>query len=142
MEKKFKLPNMEYRFSIQTKGQETELMWTGEFVYRRPTIGERSNIDLMRTRLCGDLLTLDPSIAYLNEARSHLYHTIKESPDWWKDTDYGGQMFDSNVILYLYEKVMTYEKDWKKKTLGGNPTDVEENNEKTIETGRSAMEVK
>jgi hypothetical protein len=135
MNKKYTLPQMELRFSIQMVGEESEINWAGDFMYRRPNLRERGMIEVMRTRLNGDLTTLDPDTAAFNEAISHLRFTIKEFPDWWKETDYGGSLYDGNVVLELFSKCMEFEVNWRKKVHGGDAEEVSDGTkEATLDT--------
>lgn len=118
MKQSFKLPNMEHRFNIQVVGEESAINWAGDFLYRRPTLQERAMIDVMRARLNGGFMNVDPDTNAFNESLAHLRFTLKEFPDWWKDTDFGGSLYDANVILHIYEKCMEFEANWKKKTFG------------------------
>jgi hypothetical protein len=129
MEKSYKLPSMDYKFSIQVKGSESQLMWTGDFMYRRPTLGERGKIDALRCKLNNDLTTIDPEIDILHSALAHLRYTLRESPDWWKNSDYGSNLYDTNVVIEIYNKILEFEKDWKKKILSGDSKDVESKDE-------------
>lgn len=121
---KYVLPEMEHKFSIQVRGEESQQNWVGDFVYRRPNLRERAAIDVLQKRMNGDLLTLDPDVMALNEALSFLRFTLKGFPDWWKDSDFGGGIYDANVVYAIYEKCMIFEADWRKKVMGGNPDDV------------------
>ena len=62
MQKKIehKLPNMEKKFSIQVKGEESKLVWAGDFIYKRPTLKERGMADVMRIATAGQ----GPQIAW------------------------------------------------------------------------------
>jgi hypothetical protein len=115
---KHKLPNMEHRFKIQLVGEESKVNWVGDFLYRRPTLQERAMIDVMRARLNGDLRSVDPDTNAYNEALSHLRFTLKEYPEWWKECDMGGSLYDANVILEIYGKCMEFEANWREKTFG------------------------
>jgi len=115
---KYSLPDMEFKFNYQGKGEESGINWTGDFVYRRPTLRERALIDVMAKRLGGDLATIDRDVAYYNEASAHLRFTLKEYPDWWKDTDFGGSLYDANVIMDLYDKILEFEANWRRKAFG------------------------
>jgi len=132
MEKRYKLPDMEYKFSVQFVGKESGINWVGDFTYKRPNINERSLIELMKTRLNGDLVTIDPDIAYLNAALAHLRFTLKSSPEWWKDSDFGGALFDTNVIVEIYKKCIDFETEWSNRVLSGKPEKVEEGHERSI----------
>lgn len=127
---KFSLPKMEHRFSIQVVGDESGMNWTGDFLYRRPTLFERSQIDVMRVKLNGDQTTLKDEVARFNEAAAHLRYTVKEFPEWWKDSDMGGSLYDANVIDAIYQKCTEFEAEWSKKLQGGKASDVEVGGEK------------
>jgi hypothetical protein len=128
---KYTLPDMEHSFEIQTKGEESQVNWVGKFLYKRPNLRERAAIDVMFRRLNGDLVSLDPDVQALNEALSFLRFTLKSYPDWWKDSDFGGAIYDANVIFEVYSKCMNFEADWRKKVMGGNPEDVRLEDENT-----------
>lgn len=123
--KKFLLPNMELTFNIQVVGDETKIPWVGDFTYRRPNLKERALIDVMWKKMNGDLTTIDPDTFAYNEAISHLRFTLKEYPDWWKEADYGGNLYDANVILAIYAKVLEFENKWREKAFGGKAESVE-----------------
>lgn len=116
---KYTLPNMEHKFSIQIVGEETGINWVGDFVYKRPSLQERSRIDVMRARLNGDMFTVDEDVKAYNEAISHLRHTLREFPEWWREADFGGNLYDSNVILDIYNKCMAFEAEWSERVHGG-----------------------
>ena len=138
MIKKYALPDMEHRFKVQVLGEESKINWAGDFMYRRPTLRERAQVDLLKTRLNGDLLTLDPDIVALNEALAYLRFTLKEYPDWWKDTDFGGDLYDANVILEVYNKCQDFEAAWRRRVMGGQPEAVEAGNGKIEESSLPA----
>lgn len=118
MKTSYKLPNMEHKFKLQILGEESQINWIGDFTYRRPTLQERAMIDVMRARLNGDLRSIDADTNAYNEALAHLRFTLKEYPQWWKDSDMGGSLYDGNVILEIYGKVMEFEASWREKTFG------------------------
>jgi len=99
MKKQYGLPSMDHKFSIQVIGDESGINWVGDFLYRRPTLYERTTIDVLRARLNGDLVTIDADVRAFNEAYAHLRWTLKEYPDWWKESDFGGALYDANVLL-------------------------------------------
>jgi hypothetical protein len=113
-----KLPNMEHKFNIQVTGEESKVTFVGDFVFKRPTLRERAMIDVMRARLGGDLLTVDPETRAFNDAIAFLRFTLKEYPDWWKDSDFGHNLYDGNVILAVHENCMKFEAEWREKVYG------------------------
>ena len=138
---KYALPNMEKRLKIQITGEESGINWTGDFLYRRPTLRERSMIEVMKSRMNGDMMTIDPETSAYNEAMSHLRFTLKEYPDWWKDTDMGGSLYDGNVVLEIYNKCMEFEAEWRKKTFGGKGEDVSQSKESRLDSEESSADI-
>jgi len=124
---KFKIPKMETRIEITLNGRETGVTYTGEFVYVRPTIGDRGRIDVMEKRLNGDLVSLNDETILLHQALSHLRFTLKEFPDWWKDSNYGAGLYDGNVIVELYNKCMEYEAKFLEKLHSKDGSELEGN---------------
>lgn len=120
-----KLPSMEFEFDLQVLGSESGVNWVGKFKYKRPSLGARSRIDVMRTRLNGDLENLSQEVRDFNEACSHLRYTLSDFPEWWNECAYGLELYDGNVISEIYNKCMDFEDDWKKKVFGGKAATVE-----------------
>jgi len=124
MKKKFTLPNMEFTFQIQSKGEETDINWVGEFKYKRPTLGARSRIASLRSRLNGDVETLEQEIEDFNHAAAYLRYTLTDFPQWWEDASFGMDMYDGNIISDIYNKCMTWEAEWQKKIHNPDPEKV------------------
>src|SRR3990172_773281 len=139
--KKYTLPQMDHVFSIQAVGEETGINWVGDFTYRRPTLWERSQIDVMRARLNGDMTTLDQNVATFNEAIAHLRYTLKESPEWWKEADAGGALYDANIVSIIYNKCMEFEKKWLEKLYSGKAEAVEANKNEVQDDKRQVTSV-
>lgn len=121
----YKMPSMEHRFNVNIKGDESGVVFVGDFLYKRPTNTEKVLIETMRARMCSDLLNINQEIFDFNIAASHLKFTLKEFPDWWKDSDFGGNLYDQNVVSELYKKVQDFETNFKKKLTSGDPKDVQ-----------------
>jgi len=126
MEKNYNLPDMTHTFKIQVKGRDSQINWAGEFVYKRPALGTRGRINVLRTRLNGDLETIDAETQILNEALAHLRYTLEKYPEWWSDTSFGFDLYDGNVISEIYNKCMDFEEQWTKRIHSGEPKTVEE----------------
>lgn len=120
----YKMPSMEHTFDIQIKGRETGINWVGKFTYKRPTLAQRSMIEAFRVKLTGDLYTVSENIQDMNEALAHLRFTLVKYPDWWKEADFGGSLFDYNVVMEVFGEVVKFEEEWKQKIHGGNPEEV------------------
>lgn len=122
---KFALPDMTFSFEIQSKGRETGVNWAGKFKYKRPTLGDRARIDVLRARLSGDIESLRPDVLDFVEAISHLRHTLTEFPEWWTNLSYGLDLYDGNVVSDVYNKCLEYEKEWQEKIFSGDASKVE-----------------
>ncbi len=109
-----KLPSMEFNFDINLKGQSTQTIYKGEFTYRRLSIGDQGKADVLRTRLNGDLSNVDPEIDRLHEMIGWLRFGIVSYPDWWRDSGFGSNLYDSNVLKDVYGQITNFEKKWVK----------------------------
>ena len=115
----YKLPSMEYRFEINIQGEESKVNYMGSFLYKRPSIGQKTLIEQMKSRLNGGLPNgINEDIALNNEAMAYLRFTLVEYPDFWKDSQFGFSLMDENVLLEIYNKVVLFEAEWRKKVYG------------------------
>lgn len=133
-----KLPDQSFTFDIQVLGKESNINWVGKFKYKRPSLGARSRINVMRTRMNGDLENLAQEVLDFNEAIAHLRYTLVDFPEWWTDSAYGLELYDGNVISEIYNKCMDFEDEWKKKVFGGDAKAVEVSDDPL---GHSAEEI-
>ena len=124
MEKTYTLPKMDFSFKFQGQGAETGINWVGDFKYVRPTLGDRSRIAALKTRLSGDQTLDDIEIIEFNHAVAYLRYTLKETPAWWSDATYGLELYDGNIVGAVYNKVMEFEAEWRRKIHGGREEDV------------------
>jgi hypothetical protein len=138
MEKKYSLPKMDFSFKFQSQGEETGINWVGEFRYVRPTLGDRSRIAALRTRLCGDQSTTDSEVLEFNHAIAYLRYTLKDAPAWWVDASYGLELYDGNIIVAIYNKVMEFEAEWKSRVHGGLEEDISDDADSIKESVRNA----
>ena len=123
---------MEHSFDINVNGKETGITYTGSFLYRRPTLGARSRIDVMNKKLNGDLTTLDENTYLFNEAISYLRFTLIEVPDFWRDADMGMNLYDSNVVVEVYNKCIEFESKFLEKLHGKAKTESDEEFEESF----------
>ena len=117
------LPPMEHTFTIKTEGSETGKIFEGTFTYKRPNLRTQSEIAKMKARLNEDLKNLDEDTAFLHGILSKLRHTLTNSPDWWKEEDFGYELYDVNVILDIYTECEKFEREWIEKVWGTEESD-------------------
>ena len=109
---------MEHSFSIDVEGSETKQKWTGKFTYKRPNLRIKSDISKMTARLNEDLKNLDDDMQFLHRVISNLRFTLTTSPEWWKEADFGFELYDTNVIFDIYREVQKFEDDYFEKLWG------------------------
>jgi len=129
-----KMPEMTTTFEIEVRGNETKSLFVGKFKYVRPTLGARTRIASTIARLNGDVENLNNfEIDQLNRSLAYLRHTIVESPEWWQNSLYGMELYDSNVVDAVYNKCIDFEEEWKLKVHSENVNDVMESKADAIE---------
>jgi len=106
------LPSMESTFTLKVNGSNTKQLWEGKFTYKRPTIGTQSEISKTTARLNEDLKNLDEDMQFLHRILAILKHTLIDSPDWWKNSKYGLDLYDTNVIFEIYKTIQDFEDEW------------------------------
>ena len=49
---------------------------------------------------------------------AYLKFVLIEHPSWWKEADFGYELFDMNIIESIYEKAVELEDAWVKAAWG------------------------
>lgn len=119
------LPDTEHEFSIDLEGETTKTSYSGTFKSRIPNLKMRAAVLKKQEELTGGV-TEDIILNNMTYMISHLRATLVEMPDWWKNADYGYELFDLNVVSEVYKKVTDFEEDWKNLIWGPKDSDVEE----------------
>jgi len=115
MKKIVALPSMECEFEIDVQGSETDQNFKGIFKYKRLTLGKRMEAAKMKCKLSEDLKTLPDDVLMYNEMVSELRYGIIEYPDWWKNSNFGLDLYDVNIITALYKEIQNFENEWEEK---------------------------
>ncbi len=125
-----KLPSMEFTFNLNIKGSITGEVFKGSFGYKRLSIGDQGKADVLKTNMNGDLVSIDLGVNKLHEMISWLRFGLIEHPDWWRESNFGIELYDSNVVTEIYNMAMDFEKEWKRKvTQNGKSTTKNSNSE-------------
>jgi hypothetical protein len=115
------LPAMEKTFIVDVTGNFSKKRHVGEFTCRIPGIKEQCLINKHKAYLNGDQPDqLDIGTLKIHHMISYLRYTITESPKFWKESDLGYGLFDSNIIEDVYNKVLDHENNWLKSVWGDN----------------------
>ncbi len=112
------LPSMEHAFSVDIIGEETQERFNGNFTYKRPSLGRRNEIEKMIVKLSEDLFSLSDDVKFFNRMVSQLRYGLIESPEWWVKSNYGLDLYDANVVIEIYKKVMEFETKWETEVYG------------------------
>lgn len=113
------LPSIENSFSISVEGNLTKEQFDGNFICKIPNIKTQAAIAKHKAMLNGGFDDgLDISTRNMHHMISYLRYTLTEMPKWWKDEDYGYNLFDINVVESVYYKVLDFEKAWYEEVWG------------------------
>lgn len=121
----YKLPSMSHTFHVNVQGKETKRIYEGQFTYLRPNLGTQCEIEKMEVRLNGDLKNISAGLSRFNSMCAHLFYTLTDSPDWWKESANGRNLYDVNVVEAIYEETAKFEKDWQTKVWGEDKEKIE-----------------
>jgi len=108
------LPKNESSFFLTVVGDTTERTYDGEFtVICVPNIMQRRAIEVEKTRFASDLKNPTDHLSGLAVCLSNLRVRIVKAPSWWNDSNGGSDLLDENVLVVLYDKVMSQEDEWR-----------------------------
>jgi len=117
------LPSFTKEIEINTIGNITNQEYNGKFTYKIPNTRARSNISKLEARM-NEGLTLDQTTSILHYMLAYLRFTILEDesehilPKWWQESDYGYDLYDTNVVTELYLECNEYENEFNEKVFG------------------------
>ena len=125
------LPSLEHTFEMPNlKGKVTGRVYSGNFTFKRLSIGDKGRAEVLRAKLNGDLKSIDPEIDILHDMLSFLRYGLILFPDWWRECGFGLELYDINVIEFLYKEVMDFEAKWLKGISDDSDRRPEENSSK------------
>ena len=109
------LPKKEKTIDFEAIGESTGFDYKGSFTIKCIlTMAEKHQMEVEKSRLMADLRNptidlLEMAIS-LSEARAR----IIQGPAWWKESNYGQDLLDSEVLITLANKCLNEETEWKK----------------------------
>lgn len=120
------VPSPVFEVSVDVEGNITKHKYAGNFKYRVPNLKIRAAIEKEKARLNEGLdKQLDESILDFHSMYSYLKHTLSETPEWWKSSNSGYDLYDSNVLIALYLKAVDCEASWLKDIWGSSESEAE-----------------
>jgi len=108
------LPKNERSFSISLEGDTTSEKFEGQFVAKCVlTMAEKHSKELEKTRILADYANPSASLAGIAEILSTIRTKLIKWPDWWANLDHGSKILDENIIILIYDQILSLERDWK-----------------------------
>ena len=104
------LPLMEHTFTMSLKGADSQRTFTGEFIYKRLNVKNRLECQKWYAQQIENID--DDSLMAVYNMLAVLRFGITKGPDWWDGSDKGLELYDMNVISYIFEEVMKFEQKW------------------------------
>ena len=118
------LPSMQHSFSVSVKGDDTNQLYEGRCVYKRPN--HRTKLEIMQNfeRLVGpEKDKLPETMSLLMYMISFIKHTLIECPDWLKESNYGEEGYDTSVIEEIFINCQKFEEEYVKKVFPDGKSD-------------------
>lgn len=108
------LPKTNPFFEIKNiVGETTKQEYSGKFVCKIPNLRIQAQIDKYFRFLNGGMdATLDKRTLNLHRMASYCKFTLIEAEDWFRDTDYGLDLYDENVLEEVYNNILEKEEEW------------------------------
>ena len=97
-----------YAFDLDVEGEHGK-RWTGSFVFRVPTVGQKIEIGHLKSTFLpnGSVQGIgsETLAAGFAEMVAYLSITLTKYPDWWKPLD----MYDPNPLAEVFKEAIEYE---------------------------------
>ena len=107
------LPKNDHSFSFSEKGERTKKTYEGQFTVKcLLTMEEIRQVGLKLDLFNGGSKTLPGLVALLNRAFAELSVRIIKAPSWWTDSNDGRDLFDTNVVLEVFNSAINAEQVW------------------------------
>lgn len=105
---------MDFSFEIDIVGQSTKKHYKGSFTYSRPNILTNYKISKTFKDLLGSegFKDVTDEEAVYPMMLSMIRHSFIQFPDWWKESNYGFELRDQNVIDFISNKILEFETEW------------------------------
>jgi len=107
------LPKNDHSFTFSEKGERTRKTYEGQFTVKcLLSMEEIRQAGIKLDLLNGGSRTLPGGVALLNRAFAELSVRIIKAPSWWTDSNEGRELFDTNVVLEVFNKAIDAERVW------------------------------
>lgn len=107
------LSNNEHKFYFKSKGDVTGQPFEGDFVVKCVLNNmEQVEVGIRTDRYNAGSMTINPAHALINRTIAELEMRVIEAPTWWKESDYGRTLYDTNILYEVFAKTMEGQKIW------------------------------
>lgn len=108
------LPKENPYFVLQpTEGDITKHSYFGDFECKIPNLRIVGQIDKYYRFLNGGMdATLDRQTLKLHKMTAYCKFTLTKYPEWFLESDFGLDLYDSNVLEAVYNHITTKEEEW------------------------------
>lgn len=110
------IPSREHTFYFKDKGERTRKTFEGTFTVKALlTQQEIVDVGMLLDQYNRGSKTLPQGVALLNRAFAELDVRIVKSPSFWKDSNEGRDLLDTNIVFGIYKAAMDAETEYDKK---------------------------
>lgn len=98
-----------FDFSVDLIGDSTDERFVGDFSSKqRLSHRDQMQKDVLKRGLVGaDAQNASQDTLVRAEMFAHLSVSLQKAPSWWRENGNGLDLFDDNVLLAVYDKVVT-----------------------------------
>ena len=99
------------QIDIDEQSPDGRRRYKGVFVFKVPTLGDRSDIAALKTRYLQQLTNVGPEGVAVAEMLAYLAVTVnlEKAPEWWKKSKLGMDLYDYAPVVALYGRCREYE---------------------------------
>lgn len=120
------LPTKNPYFSIDLEGELTKKHYEGDFETSIPNIRTQTLISKYKAFLNGGFdKVLDASTLNIHHMVAYCKTCLEVYPEWFKDSEFGLELYDLNVLDSVYEGILEKEREWYD-SVHGTEEDTEE----------------
>lgn len=110
------LDNNERTVVFSSLGERSQKKYEGKFTFKCLLSNlEQVEVALRTDRYNGGSQTIAPAKALISRAIAELEIRITDyqrCPSWFRDSDYGRHLVDTNVLFDLFQEAMKAEREW------------------------------
>jgi uncharacterized ion transporter superfamily protein YfcC len=101
------MPEFEFTIQFKSVGEFSKKEYSGVFVYALPTIAQLKEISNIKNAMVGDAFAkLDAYTNTLYEFLSELKVCLVKFPEWWKESGFGEELRDTNIVVEVFTQCL------------------------------------